>query len=52
MEYYCEICGWIYDEERGCKKLGIKPDTKFDDLPQDFRCPECSSTIDAFSVLE
>ncbi len=41
-KYMCSICGYIYDEARGEPHHGIKPGTKFDDLPDDYRCPICA----------
>ena len=41
MKYKCEICNWIYDEE--------KEGTKFEDLPEDFACPLCGAGKSEFS---
>jgi rubredoxin len=41
-KYICSMCGYIYDEARGEPHHGIKPGTKFDDLPDDYRCPVCA----------
>ena len=41
MKYICEICGWIYDEDLGVPIIGIELGTPFEDLQQDFECPEC-----------
>jgi rubredoxin len=40
--YICSMCEYIYDEARGEPNHGIKPGTKFDDLPDDYRCPVCA----------
>lgn len=48
-KYVCDICGWEYDEEAGCPEMGIAPGTKFEDLPDDFECPECGVGKDMFS---
>ena len=50
MKYVCDACGWVYDEEIGAEDLGIKPGTKFEDLPDDFECPLCGVGKDMFSV--
>ena len=52
MQYVCDVCGWIYDEESGDSDLGIAPGTKFEDLPEDFLCPLCSVGKELFSVIE
>lgn len=49
MQYICEICGWIYDEDMGDKSLDIGPGTKFDELSQDFKCPVCNAGVEAFT---
>ena len=41
--YICIICGWIYDEEEGCPEDGIKPGTKWEDVPDDWVCPDCGA---------
>lgn len=40
--YICSICSYVYDEKRGEPHRGIKPGTKFDDLPDDYTCPVCA----------
>ena len=44
MKYKCEICNWIYDEE--------KEGTKFEDLPPDYLCPICNAPKDRFTQLD
>lgn len=41
-KYLCPICGYIYDVNRGEPHRGIKPGTKFEDLPDDYTCPVCA----------
>lgn len=52
MKYICEICGWVYDEEKGHLALDIDPGTKFDELPEGFECPLCYAGKEAFSEVE
>ncbi len=40
--YICSMCDYIYDEARGEPHHGIRPGTKFEDLPDDYRCPVCA----------
>jgi rubredoxin len=40
--YLCSICDYVYDEKRGEPHRGIKPGTKFEDLPDDYVCPICA----------
>lgn len=52
MKYVCDVCGWEYDEEKGCPEEGIAPGTKWEDLGKNFVCPLCSVGKDEFSVAE
>lgn len=40
-KYVCQVCGYVYYEDKGDQDLGIEPGTKFEDLPEDFVCPVC-----------
>jgi rubredoxin len=40
--YMCTMCSYVYDEKRGEPHRGIKPGTKFEDLPDDYVCPVCA----------
>ena len=48
-KYVCEICKWEYDEKKGMPQKGIAPGTKFEDLPDDFKCPYCGVGKDNFA---
>ncbi|GAA6152064.1 FAD-dependent oxidoreductase [Pseudoteredinibacter isoporae] len=37
----CIVCGWIYDEAKGWPQDGIAPGTRWEDIPEDWVCPEC-----------
>lgn len=41
MKYVCIICGYEYDEDMGDLDNDIEPGTAWEDLPDDFVCPEC-----------
>ena len=51
-KYGCVICGWTYDEETGDDVLGIEPGTLFEDLPEDFECPDCGVGKDQFELVD
>lgn len=42
-QYVCLECGWLYDESQGLPELGIAPGTQWQELPDDFKCPECET---------
>lgn len=51
-KYICDVCGWIYDEEEGDPDSGLAPGTKFEDIPDDWECPECGVGKEDFSLIE
>ena len=42
--YRCRYCSHVYDEALGDADSGIAPGTRFEDLPDDWMCPECGAT--------
>ncbi len=46
--YRCLLCGYVYDPKVGDPSAGIAPGTAFDDLPDDWVCPECGAGKDDF----
>jgi rubredoxin len=46
--YQCTICGYVYDPEKGDPDNGVKPKTRFEDLPGDWVCPVCGAEKDMF----
>jgi len=44
-------CGYIYDPDKGDRKGKIKKGTKFEDLPEGWKCPVCGATVKAFRPL-
>jgi rubredoxin len=51
-KYECDVCGYIYDPATGDPDNGVAPGTAFEDLPDDWVCPECGAEKDMFSPLE
>ena len=41
IKYKCQRCGYIYDPEKGRPDKGIKAGIDFEDLPEQWTCPEC-----------
>lgn len=48
MRYICLLCGCVYDEKEGDPEGGIEPGTLWEDLPDDFECPDCGATKEDF----
>jgi len=40
-KYQCEVCGYVYDPEKGDPDSGIAPGTPFESIPDDWVCPIC-----------
>lgn len=40
-QYICRACGLIYNEEDGDPDSGLKPGTRFEDIPDEWECPLC-----------
>lgn len=49
--YVCIPCGYIYDEDIGDPDSGIPPGTRFEDIPDDWRCPVCGVTKADFEMI-
>ena len=51
-KYQCIVCGWIYDEAEGWPQDGIVAGTKWDDIPDDWTCPDCGVSKIDFEMVE
>ena len=47
-KFKCAKCGYVYDPEKGDPKHGIEPGTRFEDLPEEWKCPRCRKGKDMF----
>jgi rubredoxin len=52
QKYVCTVCGYIYDPEVGDEDGGIAPGTAFEDIPEDWVCPQCGIGKDDFEPYE
>lgn len=52
QRYICHVCGYIYDEAKGDPESGLAPGTRFEDIPDDWYCPDCNVTKADFSLFE
>ena len=44
-------CGYIYNPDKGDRKGKIAKGIKFEDLPENWKCPICGASTDAFKSL-
>jgi rubredoxin-NAD+ reductase len=55
MEYKilkCRWCGWVYDEAVGDPNSGLKPRTLWENVPDDWFCPDCGTNKKDFHMEE
>ena len=50
--YQCMICGYLYNEVKGDPDSGLAPGTKWEDVPEDWICPDCAAMKDDFVMVE
>lgn len=48
----CGVCGFIYDERLGLPEENILPGTRWSDIPDDWRCPDCGVAKADFKMKE
>lgn len=51
-KWLCNICGLVYDEAEGMPEHGIAPGTRFEDIPDDWLCPDCGTAKEYFEPME
>jgi rubredoxin-NAD+ reductase len=51
-KWECIVCGWVYDEETGDPDSGVAPGTKWEDIPDDWLCPDCGVGKEDFELIE
>lgn len=50
--YMCVICGYVYEEAKGVPDQGIAPGTKWEDVPENWTCPDCGASKGDFEMVE
>jgi rubredoxin len=51
-KWKCTACDYIYDPAQGDPDYGVAPGTKFEDIPDDWVCPECGVAKDQFEKMQ
>ena len=49
-KYTCLSCDYAYDPAIGDPEGGVAPGTSFDDIPDDWTCPECGVGKEEFDL--
>jgi len=50
--WQCMTCDFIYNEAEGLPEDGIAPGTSWEDVPDDWFCPDCAMGKDDFEMKE
>ena len=50
--WMCVSCGYLYHQEKGDPTSGVAPGTAWDDVPDDWRCPDCGAQKSDFEMVE
>ena len=45
-------CAHIYDEQAGDPEAGLAPGTRWEDIPDDWICPECGSEKRDYELID
>ena len=49
--YRCNQCGMEYDEAQGWPEEGIGPGTPWEDIPDNWTCPDCGAAKADFDMV-
>ncbi len=49
-KWECTVCGYIYDPAKG-DGGSVAPETPFEDLPEDWACPNCGAGKEMFEEI-
>jgi|TARA_E500000178_G_C16891247_1_gene693628 rubredoxin len=50
-KFICIICGYIYDPAEGVPEDGIDAGTAWEDVPEDWFCPDCGAGKSDFEMI-
>ncbi len=51
-KYKCRFCSHVYDEAVGDLDTGVAAGTRFEDIPEEWCCPECGATKADYELIE
>lgn len=50
-QWQCLLCDFVYDEAVGMPDSDIPPGTAWEDVPDDWACPDCGATKEDFEMV-
>lgn len=51
-KWMCANCGYVYDQEKGDPEGRIAPGTSWEEIPDDWKCPDCGASKSDFEMVE
>lgn len=51
-KWVCNVCGYVYDPTQGDSIAGIPQGMEFEDIPEDWLCPDCGASKDQFELMD
>ena len=51
-KYSCDLCDYVYDPGKGDPDSDVAPGTAFENVPDDWCCPDCGAGKDDFSPVD
>jgi rubredoxin-NAD+ reductase len=51
-KWMCVNCGYVYDETLGDPANGLAPGTRWEDVPNEWICPDCGMAKSEFEMVE
>ena len=52
LKWKCSVCGHVYDPARGDPEGGVPSGTPFENVPDDWTCPECGAPKSAYKPMK
>lgn len=50
-KWQCMLCDFIYDEAKGLPEDGLLPGHMWQDIPDDWTCPDCGADKASFEMV-
>ena len=50
--YQCNGCDYIYDPKTGDPGNNVESETPFEDLPEEWKCPNCGAKLTQFRLAD
>jgi rubredoxin len=51
-KWMCANCGYTYEQDKGDPSGGIPRGTAWEDIPEDWKCPDCGAAKSDFEMVE